>query len=187
MARIPLPRFLPAQDSSRGWLYLLLRGDGLVKVGVTMRPHERFHQHRRIAERSGIALVRFHLLGSYEIEHARLLEARVIAHLARCFRPSPLSAEEFIGATFQAALVELRNSISTAPNYVPVEKLARRKRITDAQARLQCIQAFGIPCRADQTPAANRLLVRHGSIVQPDGAALQSLVMGPNKCEGSHD
>jgi hypothetical protein len=95
-------RLLPKGTTDKRWLYLLERGNGVIKVGFTGGPHYRYLQHRGDAKKRG-GLVRFHLFGSTHWRDIHAAEKRAVAALAGSCSER-VSLEEFLGITFSDAL-----------------------------------------------------------------------------------
>lgn len=101
-------RLFPRYDGDKGWLYLLERGDGTIKVGFTRCPANRISQHRTDSKRRG-GLVRFHLFGAVPRLRVIAAEKSALAALARVAKRVE-NTEEFRGITFDAALIAVRAS-----------------------------------------------------------------------------
>lgn len=98
----------------KAWLYLLERGDGVVKIGFTRNPKSRYLQHRSAAKRQA-GLVRFHLFGAVERREVIAAEKLAIAALASVCAER-VGVEEFRGITFPTAMSIVREASRPKPS-----------------------------------------------------------------------
>lgn len=101
---------LPRGGTGRSWLYLLQREDGSIKVGRSERPRSRHQQHLGESRKTGIRIVRFHLLSSFPRVEVHSAERRAIDALA-CRSARVGNSEEFRGIDFASALSIVRSSV----------------------------------------------------------------------------
>lgn len=103
------PCLFPRGEFGLGWLYLLQRSDGIVKLGYTRRPRARFQQHRTLAKSQGRSIVRFHLFGVQEGRAAILAERKALQALTTLGERIE-TTETFRGIEFTAALRVVRQA-----------------------------------------------------------------------------
>jgi hypothetical protein len=105
MARpLTFPQFgaIAGRSAGHGFLYVFLCSDGLVKVGHSAIPRDRFTAHARVLGRSGRSIVRFAIApaphgSSYEHEAELIVRMQRIARVARgneWFADIPFGAAE---------------------------------------------------------------------------------------------